>query len=236
MHWNYVQFPYFMLSWKHNKIPKKINPSQTLLWDYLLSKPMIQKAQTFRTEERNTSHSAGKQWGPPERCNSQWKDLNTDPVHMDGQWVKADTLGMGQEKNRNLSFFKLEQFFQICLDCLQIYLFTKIKGVSFSPLHTSKYLQGCECSGGKLTVHSQELYFYRHITERWIKPFVAFWSPFSSTLWIEFYTWKQCDKCANRRFGSCNVALGSHTCLLLPYWKCTWNSHKMQLAVSDEPQ
>lgn len=84
VHWNYVQFAYLMLSWKHNKIPKKINPSQTLLWDYLLSKPMIQKAQTFRTEERNTSHSAGKQWGPPERCNSQWKDLNTDPVHTDG--------------------------------------------------------------------------------------------------------------------------------------------------------
>lgn len=51
-------------------------------------------------------------------------DLKTDPVHMDSQWSKADTLGLGKEETqRNLGqwefFSKVEQFFlqlEVCLD------------------------------------------------------------------------------------------------------------------------
>lgn len=59
------------------------------------------------------------------------KDLNTDPVYMDSQWSKADTLGVGEEETqKNLEqwdfFPKEEQFFlqlEVCLDWLGCLLY-----------------------------------------------------------------------------------------------------------------
>lgn len=67
-----------------------------------------------------TLHCAGKPWGQPRRYSSQLKDLNIDPVYVDSQWSKADTLGVGEEETqRNLGQSKEEQFFlqlEVCLD------------------------------------------------------------------------------------------------------------------------